>query len=89
MWRGAPSKPGRHRDGPARSGWIARWPPLPQAAVGARRLVAQSFAAWRFARVGGLVLTEEDPPDLDPPVLNEGDAGIVQTQFNWRYCNPP
>jgi nucleoside-diphosphate-sugar epimerase len=36
-------------------------------AAGARRFVAQSFAAWRFARVGGPVLTEEDPPDLDPP----------------------
>jgi nucleoside-diphosphate-sugar epimerase len=36
-------------------------------AVGAKRFVAQSFAAWRFARVGGPVLTEADPPDLDPP----------------------
>jgi nucleoside-diphosphate-sugar epimerase len=36
-------------------------------AVGARRFVAQSFAAWRFGRKGGPVLTEVDPPDLDPP----------------------
>src|SRR5918999_5335493 len=37
-------------------------------AVGARRFVAQSFGAFRFARDGGPVLTEADPlsPD-DPP----------------------
>ena len=33
-------------------------------AVGARRFVAQSFGAFRFARTGGPVLTEADP--LDP-----------------------
>lgn len=32
-------------------------------AVGARRFVAQSFAAFRLARTGGPVLTEEDPFD--------------------------
>jgi hypothetical protein len=21
------------------------------------------------------------------PILNEGDAGIVQTQYDWRWCN--
>ena len=36
-------------------------------AVGARRFVAQSFAGWPFARVGGPVKTEEDPLDPDPP----------------------
>jgi nucleoside-diphosphate-sugar epimerase len=36
-------------------------------AVGARRFVAQSFAAFRFARTGGPVLTEADPLDPDPP----------------------
>jgi 2-alkyl-3-oxoalkanoate reductase len=36
-------------------------------AVGARRFVAQSFGAWRFARTGGPVLTEADPLDPDPP----------------------
>ncbi|MGH3261251.1 MAG: NAD-dependent epimerase/dehydratase family protein, partial [Trebonia sp.] len=36
-------------------------------AVGARRFVAQSFAAFRFARTGGPVLTEADPVDPDPP----------------------
>ena len=33
-------------------------------AVGARRFVAQSFAAFRWARAGGPVLSEADP--LDP-----------------------
>ena len=36
-------------------------------AAGARRLVAQSFAGWPFARVGGPVKTEGDPLDPDPP----------------------
>ncbi len=36
-------------------------------AVGARRFVAQSFAAFRYAHTGGPVLTEDDPLDPDPP----------------------
>jgi 2-alkyl-3-oxoalkanoate reductase len=36
-------------------------------AVGARRFVAQSFGAFRWARTGGPVLTEADPLDSDPP----------------------
>jgi nucleoside-diphosphate-sugar epimerase len=36
-------------------------------AAGARRLVAQSYAGWPFARVGGPVKTEDDPLDPDPP----------------------
>jgi 2-alkyl-3-oxoalkanoate reductase len=36
-------------------------------AAGARRFVAQSFAGWPFARVGGPVKTEDDPLDPDPP----------------------
>ncbi len=36
-------------------------------AVGARRFVAQSFGAFRFARTGGPVQTEADPLDPDPP----------------------
>jgi 2-alkyl-3-oxoalkanoate reductase len=35
-------------------------------AAGARRLVAQSFAGWPYARVGGPVKTEEDPLDPHP-----------------------
>lgn len=38
-------------------------------AVRARRFVAQSFAAFRFGRTGGAVLTEADPLDADLPVL--------------------
>lgn len=40
-------------------------------AVGARRVVAQSFTAFRFADTGGPVLSEDDPIDPDP-------AGAVQ-----------
>jgi 2-alkyl-3-oxoalkanoate reductase len=36
-------------------------------AVGARRFVAQSFGAFRYARTGGSVQTEADPLDPDPP----------------------
>jgi nucleoside-diphosphate-sugar epimerase len=35
-------------------------------AVGARRFVAQSFGAFRFARTGGAVQTKADPLDPDP-----------------------
>jgi len=36
--------------------------------AGVRKLVAQSFASHRFARVGGPVKTEDDPLDPTPPV---------------------
>jgi nucleoside-diphosphate-sugar epimerase len=36
-------------------------------ASGARRLVAQSFTGWPYARVGGPIKTEEAPLDPDPP----------------------
>ena len=36
-------------------------------AVGARRFVAQSFGAFRWARTGGPVQTEADPLDPNPP----------------------
>jgi nucleoside-diphosphate-sugar epimerase len=36
-------------------------------AVGMRRFVAQSYAGWPFARVGGPVKSETDPLDPDPP----------------------
>jgi nucleoside-diphosphate-sugar epimerase len=35
--------------------------------AGTRRLVAQSFCGWLFARTGGSVKTEEDPLDPEPP----------------------
>ena len=36
-------------------------------AAGVKRFVAQSFAGWPFARVGGAIKTEEEPLDTDPP----------------------
>jgi len=36
-------------------------------AAGARRVVAQSFCGWPYARTGGPVKTEEDPLDPTPP----------------------
>jgi 2-alkyl-3-oxoalkanoate reductase len=50
-------------------------------AVGARRFVAQSFAAWRWARTGGPVLTEADPVDPDPPeALRAVQAGFLYAE---------
>jgi nucleoside-diphosphate-sugar epimerase len=36
-------------------------------AAGARVFVAQSYAGWPYARVGGPVKAEDDPLDQDPP----------------------
>jgi nucleoside-diphosphate-sugar epimerase len=36
-------------------------------AAGVRRVVAQSFAGWPYARTGGPVKSESDPLDPDPP----------------------
>jgi len=58
-------------------------------AVGARRFVAQSFAAWRFTRTGGTVLTEAEPLDPDPPASlrpnQEANLHLEQavTTINW------
>jgi nucleoside-diphosphate-sugar epimerase len=47
-------------------------------AVGARRFVAQSIAAFRFARTDGPAQTEADPLDPDPPAaLRAGQAAIL------------
>lgn len=48
-------------------------------AVGARRFVAQSFGAFRFARTGGPVLTEADPfdPNDPPAALRTVQAGYL------------
>jgi nucleoside-diphosphate-sugar epimerase len=35
--------------------------------AGGRRFIAQSFAGWPFARIGGAVKSEADPLDPDPP----------------------
>jgi 2-alkyl-3-oxoalkanoate reductase len=50
-------------------------------AVGARRFVAQSFGAFRWARTGGPVLTEADPIDPDPPAaLRMALPGILHLE---------
>jgi 2-alkyl-3-oxoalkanoate reductase len=47
-------------------------------AVGARRFVAQSVAAFGFGRTGGPMQTEADPLDPDPPAaMRPGLAAIV------------
>jgi nucleoside-diphosphate-sugar epimerase len=47
-------------------------------AVGARRFVAQSFGAFRFARTGGPVQTEADP--IDPDLPAPGLAAILHLE---------
>jgi nucleoside-diphosphate-sugar epimerase len=37
-------------------------------ASGVERFVAQSFAGWPYARIGGAIKTEKDPLDPSPPV---------------------
>jgi nucleoside-diphosphate-sugar epimerase len=50
-------------------------------AVGARRFVAQSFGAFRWARTGGPVLTEDEPIDPDPPAaLRMALPGILHVE---------
>jgi nucleoside-diphosphate-sugar epimerase len=46
--------------------------------VGVRRLVAQSYAGWPHARVGGPVKTEEDPLDPDPPAALRRTLAAIQ-----------
>ena len=58
-------------------------------AVGARRFVAQSFGAFRWARTGAPVLTEADPLDPNPPAAlgtaQEGYLYLEQavTRIDW------
>jgi nucleoside-diphosphate-sugar epimerase len=50
-------------------------------AVGARRFVAQSFGAFRWAREGGPVLAEAEPIDPNPPgALRAGLVGILHIE---------
>jgi 2-alkyl-3-oxoalkanoate reductase len=47
------------------------------AEAGVKRFVAQSYASARYARVGGLVKTEDDPLDTDPvPAMRESVAAM-------------
>src|SRR5947208_15655449 len=49
--------------------------------VGARRFVAQSFAAFRWARTGGSVQTEADPLDPNPPAALQAPlVGILHVE---------
>jgi nucleoside-diphosphate-sugar epimerase len=46
-------------------------------AVGVRRFIAQSYAAWPYVRTGGWVKSEEDPLDPTPPrEMRESMAAI-------------
>src|SRR5436309_8944523 len=50
-------------------------------AVGARRFVAQSFGAFRWARAGGPVLSEADPVDPNPPeAMRPALVGILHVE---------
>lgn len=45
--------------------------------AGVSRFVAQSFASYRYARVGGPVKTEDDPLDPEPvPAMRETEAAM-------------
>jgi len=47
-------------------------------ASGVRRVVAQSFTGWPYARVGGPVKTEDDPLDPDPPEAARGVLAAIR-----------
>jgi nucleoside-diphosphate-sugar epimerase len=50
-------------------------------AAGVRRFVAQSFAGWQFARIGGPVKMEEAAVDTDPPAsVKETVRGILYVE---------
>jgi 2-alkyl-3-oxoalkanoate reductase len=51
--------------------------------AGVRRFVAQSYAGWPYARVGGPVKTEDDPLDPTPvPEMSETLAAIEHLERN-------
>lgn len=45
---------------------------------GAKRMVAQSFCGWPYARVGGFVKSEDDPLDNDPPHEHRGTLDAIR-----------
>jgi nucleoside-diphosphate-sugar epimerase len=47
-------------------------------AVGTRRVIAQSYAGWPFARVGGPIKTEADPLDGEPPEALRATIGAIK-----------
>jgi nucleoside-diphosphate-sugar epimerase len=46
--------------------------------AGARLFVAQSFAAWVYAREGGPVKAEDDPLDTDPPKTVRATSAAIR-----------
>lgn len=47
-------------------------------AAGVQRFVAQSYAGWPYARVGGPIKTEEDPLDPNPPAAFRASLAAIQ-----------
>lgn len=47
-------------------------------AAGARRLVAQSYGAWPYARQGGAIKSEGDPLDSSPPAALRGSLEAIR-----------
>jgi nucleoside-diphosphate-sugar epimerase len=45
---------------------------------GVKRMVAQSFCGWPYARVGGNVKTEDDPLDDNPPQEHRGTLDAIR-----------
>ncbi len=45
---------------------------------GVKRIVAQSFCGWPYARVGGYVKTEYDPLDDNPPQEHRGTLDAIR-----------
>jgi len=45
---------------------------------GVKRVVAQSFCGWPYARVGGYVKTEDDPLDDNPPREHRGTLDAIR-----------
>jgi len=61
------------------------------AEAGVGRFVAQSFAAYRYARQGGMVKTEDDPLDPSPPAgAHETNAAMahVDDAVTDSSCSP-
>jgi 2-alkyl-3-oxoalkanoate reductase len=69
--------------------------------AGVPHFVAQSFAPYRYARVGGMVKTEDDPLDRDPPAAAKEtnaamayvdqlvpEAGGIALRYGGFYGNP-
>lgn len=57
-------------------------------AAGVGRFVAQSFAAWAYARNGGPVKVETDPVETDPPPsVRRTHAGIMHVERALREAN--